>query len=143
MKTTLGVIGMLLLAPLPGWADQTGSQDNAADFSVIKPVLTVKCAVCHAAEAKRPFTSKIPLWNFAAGSNIKLAREKYDIDPLMQQGEAADIAQMKILEHIIAEGKMPPFQYRLFRPGMKISKEERAAILDWIYSKHPDWKPAP
>lgn len=114
----------------------------ASDFASVKTVLTEKCAVCHASEMHRPFSSKIPVWNFASGTNIKLARKKYDMDSLLEKGDAADVASLRMLEHVISHKSMPPVQYKLLRPGKRINDEERESILNWIYTQHPDWQSA-
>lgn len=113
---------------------------TASDFASVKPILMSKCAICHASEVKRPFSSKIPIWNHASGTNIKLARKKYDMDALLAGGEVADVASLQLLEHVVGNQSMPPAQYKMMRPGKKISDQERDSILNWIYTKHPDWK---
>ncbi|MCB9799298.1 MAG: heme-binding domain-containing protein [Candidatus Omnitrophica bacterium] len=138
MKKMLFIFILLFAAQTYGWAKQTAV---SSDFEQIRPVLEQKCAICHASVAvKRPFSSKIPVWNFAAGANVKLARKKYDIDGLLKDGKFASEGHLKMLEHTILKKNMPPFQYRLFHAKKRISAEEREAILAWIYSVHPEWK---
>lgn len=112
----------------------------AANFESVKPVLIKKCAICHGSEIKRPLSSKIPIWNHATGTHIGLSRKKYNIDSLLEKGDAADIASMKLLEHVVYKGSMPPVQYKLLHPKSKITDAEREAILGWIYAQYPDWK---
>jgi uncharacterized membrane protein len=117
-----------------------GLSAGAADFASVKPILTAKCAICHASEANRPFSSKIPVWNFTSGTNIKLARKKYDMDKLLAAGDAADVASLQLLEYVVRRQSMPPVQYKFLRPSKRLTDEERGSILNWIYTQYPEWE---
>lgn len=112
------------------------------DFAAIKPVLTAKCAVCHASDMKRVFSSKIPVWNHMTGTHVGLARKKYDMDNLLAQGAAVDDASLQMLASVIQKNNMPPVQYKIFHPKMRVKEDERTDILNWIYTARPEWKPA-
>lgn len=115
---------------------------SSGDFESVKPLLAAKCGICHASDMKHPFSSKIPVWNHLTGTHTGLARKKYDMDGIFTDGAAADSGQLLMLENVVRSKTMPPFQYKLLHPGMRLSAEERARILDWIYNRYPDWKPA-
>jgi|GEM_PF-6033909 len=136
MKRTVFTLAVLLMTCTAGFAEKTGVLPGGpVDFPAVKPILLAKCGVCHASEAKRPFSSKIPVWNYAVGTNIGLAREKYDMDVLLKQGDAADAGQRMILEQVVAHDKMPPVQYRLIHPRKRLNEQEREMILNWIHAK--------
>lgn len=136
MKRTVLTLAVLLMMCTAGFAEKTGALSGApVDFSAVKPLLAAKCGVCHASEARRPFSSRIPVWNYAVGTNIGLARKKYDMDLLLKQGDEADAGQRMILEQVVTQNKMPPVQYRLIHPRKRLNEQEREMILAWIHAK--------
>lgn len=116
--------------------------DGTTDFESVKPLLAAKCGICHASDMKHPFSSKIPVWNHMTGTHTGLAHKKYDMDAFFESGGEIESSQLMMLEHVVRKKSMPPVQYKLFHRKMRLTSEERESILNWIYSEHPDWKPA-
>ncbi len=136
MKKFVFTLAVLLMMCSAGFAEKNGVVPaGSVDFAAVQPLLHAKCGVCHASEARRPSSSKIPGWNYAVGTNIGLARKKYDMDLLLKQGDEADAGQRTILEQVVSQNKMPPVQYRLIHPSKRLNEQEREMILSWIYAK--------
>jgi len=134
---TILVLTQFMGAGLSAYAGEKAPA--ASDFQAIKLILDAKCAGCHSAEGYRPFSSKIPFWNYATGTHAGLSQKKYAIDDLLAQGAEASEGHLKMLEHVVKNKSMPPIQYRIMRPDKRLNSQERELILQWIYGLKPEW----
>lgn len=103
-----------------------------AGFEEARVVLQNKCAACHSEAGKKPASSKVFIVNHMMGTHVKMAREHFDLDAFLAQGENAPKEVLGDLIHVFEDGEMPPAMYRFFHRSSKVSKEEAQTVLEWL-----------
>jgi hypothetical protein len=108
---------------------------GASYVAKIRPIFQAKCFDCHSDHPTYPWYYKIPGVKQLIDSDIAEGREYLDLSrDFPFKGHGADPID-KTLEEIgetITEGSMPPWYYRPFHPGSKITDEEAKQILAWV-----------
>jgi mono/diheme cytochrome c family protein len=97
----------------------------AAYPAAVQPILEAKCFACHAAKP---------------GKEAKLsgARKAFDMTGGFPFNSSDTLEQrLGRLRNEVATGGMPPFMYRLFKWGSKLTPADKDAIIGWLDGKSP------
>jgi len=98
---------------------------KAAYPAAVAPILEAKCFACHAAKP-------------GAEAKPSGARKAFDMTGGFPFNSADTLEQrLGCLRNQVATGGMPPFMYRLFKWGTKLTAEDKAAILGWLDGTMP------
>jgi len=91
------------------------------------------CFVCHAAEPKLPFYAKFPVIGPMMRGHADRAKRFTDLSS--KDFQSPDEVTLAMLEHAVAYGTMPIFEYKMIHWGTGFTAKEKAVIADWIQSR--------
>lgn len=102
--------------------------------SRIRPIFRAKCFDCHTTETRFPWYYALPGARQLIDHDIREGRKHIDMTrdfPFEgHHGTATD--NLKALERVVRENRMPLWRYRLLHWRSGLSREEKDAILKWI-----------
>jgi hypothetical protein len=108
-------------------------QINDAYVARVKPIFQAKCFNCHSEDTKFPWYYAIPGVKQFIDSDIAEAKEHIEMThDFPFRGHGSPEKDLEAVGSSIAEGDMPPWYYRLFHTGSKVTEEESEIILKWV-----------
>jgi len=104
-------------------------------FATLEPIWIKACYDCHSDRTRYPWYYKLPLVRGLIDSDIQQAREELDMSggfPFKSTRRPVD--DLRKLREEIAEGAMPPWNYKLMHWSAGLSDEEKQSVYQWIDS---------
>jgi hypothetical protein len=97
----------------------------------VRDALLTSCGDCHADKPARAWSAKVsPSYEFGRGDAlVALNFSKWD-----QYSEKTRETDKGLIAKVIRDNSMPPFDYRMLHPGVKLSPEQKQAVLQWASS---------
>jgi hypothetical protein len=103
------------------------------DFKQVRPIFERSCFDCHSQYTHYPWYHKLPLVKWLLDSDIKEGRQNVDFSngfPFTGKGDIVQILRKTRRE--IAEGGMPPWDYRMIHWGRTIEGARQDSVFNWI-----------
>lgn len=110
---------------------------NREYLSRIRPIFREKCFDCHTTETRFPwyYAFALPGARQLIDYDIREAKKHLDLTrdfPFEgHHGTAAD--NLKALERVVRENRMPLWRYRLLHWGSGLATDEKDKILEWVH----------
>lgn len=104
-------------------------------FTALEPIWIKACYDCHSDRTRYPWYYKLPLVRGLIDGDIQQAREELDMSggfPFKSTRRPVD--DLRKLRDEIAEGAMPPWNYKLMHWSAGLSDEEKQSVYDWVDS---------
>ena len=122
----------LIVGRAPNRLTELRSGDPA--FDAAAGVLGKKCSDCHLSGAKLPFYASLPGAKGLIGKDIAEGLDHLDLAEAFfpAGGKAVDPVTLAKLEYTVQRNHMPPSRYLLLHWDGALSRQEKAALLDWI-----------
>jgi len=155
-KLRLVALALAALIVLAGLAQRLIGQrprpmpDGAAAVdAAAREILAAKCNDCHDHTRPVPFYGNLPVMGALVRKDIRDGVRHFDIADKSHLGpdataeeKAADpvpFAWMNKLRHTLADGSMPPIQYKLMHWGSALNDSEKAILDAWIRDVQGAW----
>jgi hypothetical protein len=107
-------------------------EDEVTAPPEVREILRRACWDCHSNETVWGWHTYVAPASWLTVHDVKEGREDLNFSAWERSRRKEKLPQ-KIAEEV-GEGDMPPFLYRLAHPRARLSKEERAALVDWARS---------
>lgn len=104
-------------------------------FATLEPIWIKACYDCHSDRTRYPWYYKLPLVRGLIDSDIQQAREELDMSggfPFKSTRRPVD--DLRKLRDEIAEGGMPPWNYKLMHWSAGLSDAEKQSVYAWVDS---------
>ena len=100
----------------------------------VRPIFRAKCFDCHSTETRFPWYYRLPGARHLIDRDIREARKHIDMtrDFPFEGHHGTAVDNLKALERVVRENRMPLWRYRLLHWRSGLSREEKDAILKWI-----------
>jgi hypothetical protein len=133
----VGLAGAQLVRPLRDNPPVTGDVAAPPDVDAL---LRRACYDCHSHETVWPWYASVAPFSWLVAHDVAEGREKLDFSIWTSYGPGKRTKKLRESAKEIAEGEMPPWQYRLVHAEARFSEVERAQLLAWLAAPVP---PAP
>jgi mono/diheme cytochrome c family protein len=138
-KILIGAVVLLVLAQaVPYGRDHANPPATASlefDSAATEELFRGACADCHSDQTEWPWYSNVAPVSWLVERDVKDGRETFDVS----RWDTAQPAVDELVESI-AEGEMPPLQYKVLHGGARLSAAEKdrlAAGLRRSYQADP------
>lgn len=103
--------------------------------SRIRPIFREKCFDCHSTETRFPWYYTLPGARQLIDHDIREAKKHLDMtgDFPFEGHHGTAVDNLKALERVIKENRMPLWRYRILHWDAWLSREEKDKILRWIH----------
>jgi Haem-binding domain len=127
---TVLVVGALAIQLVPYGRDHTNppvTGEPAWDSAATRAVAVAACFDCHSNETRWPWYSTIAPISWRLQRHVDEGRAKLNFSEWgTGEQETGDIVEM------VADGSMPPWDYRLLHPEASLSEADRQALMDGL-----------
>lgn len=109
--------------------------DNSDKDRVSTILMGNDCAVCHTADAAKPFYASFPIVGTLVNKDIQLGYRNFDLTPIMNalaKGENVSHAAISKIWRSIETGRMPLHQYKMIHWSSNVASKEKDIIFDWV-----------
>ncbi|MBD3869107.1 MAG: heme-binding domain-containing protein [Acidobacteria bacterium] len=137
----LGVLVVLvLLVPVINLLVKPDNHDALArlrpddrSFERVAGILETKCAGCHMPEADLPFYAGLPVAEPLMEEDIDAGLRFLDLPARLadSDGPPPEVLLAKV-EHVAANGAMPPLRYRALHWDAALDEDDQQVIKNWI-----------
>ncbi|UCD64418.1 MAG: heme-binding domain-containing protein, partial [Candidatus Zixiibacteriota bacterium] len=124
--------GRLSLEEFVAKKDSLFRQINES-YQSIRPMLEHSCFDCHSRFTEYPWYYRLPVIKGMIDDDVSEAMERLDLSddfPFAGRGDMSSL--LEEMKEEVAEGKMPPSNYRLLHWGTLIEDERRDSLFAWI-----------
>lgn len=90
------------------------------------------CFVCHSAQPKLPFYSKLPVIGPMMAQHAAHAFDMVDLESAFAEGGQLDEVTLAKIDHAVSYGTMPIHQYRMIHWGTGLNNKEKSVMAGWI-----------
>jgi len=108
---------------------------NRNYIRTIRPIFRTKCFDCHSTETRLPWYYRLPGARKLIDGDIREARKHIDMtrDFPFEGLHGTAVDNLRAVERVIEENRMPLWRYRLLHWGSGLSTEEKDKILNWVH----------
>ena len=134
MLVVLAVLTAIqLIQPLPN----KGSPANEFNLVTRPPIsidqqLRVACYDCHSNNTQYPWYAHVQPLGWILSNHISKGKKDLNFDEFGRYSQRRQVSKLKSIQSSIEDGTMPLSSYTLLHPQAKVSKEQRASIIQWI-----------
>lgn len=108
---------------------------NQVYLQQVKPILQVKCLMCHGRVDRVPLYAVIPPVSFLIKSDMRDAKKEMDMTfGFPFQGHGAPKDDLEAFAKVVEDGSMPPLQYKLMHWRSGLNDNEKKIIMEWVQS---------
>ena len=97
----------------------------------LQKILTTSCYDCHSNNTNYPWYSRIQPFSWLLADHIRKGKSDLNLSEFGLYSSRRKITKLKGIENSIKNGTMPLSSYTLMHKNAKLSKNEKALILDW------------
>jgi hypothetical protein len=123
------------IQPAPNVSNQVLSTDLTKIYNVPKNVQTVlktSCYDCHSNNTIYPWYSHVQPFGWMLARHIRNGKAQLNFSEFGSYSLRRQKSKLKGTENSIKDGTMPLLSYVLLHKNAKLSKENKALIIDWI-----------
>lgn len=125
----LGLAAAQLVRPPRDNPPVTGDLAAPSD---VQALLRRACYDCHSHETVWPWYAGVAPVSWLVAHDVDEGRRKLDFSTWTAYGPGKRAKKLRASAKELAEGEMPPWQYRLVHPEARLADAERAQLLAWI-----------
>ncbi len=106
---------------------------NRVYLQKVKPVLQVKCLMCHGIADQVPLYAIIPPASWLVKRDMQNAKKRMDMRydfPFLGHGAPND--DLEALAKVVREDSMPPLRYKLMHWRSGLTENEKELLLKWV-----------
>jgi hypothetical protein len=120
-------------------ARNNSGQILPADFSntftvpdSVQAILKYSCYDCHSNNTHYPWYSSIQPFAWLMARHIMKGKADLNFSEFGYYSARRRISKLEAIGHSITDGTMPLRSYTLIHKNAKLSREEKALIVDWV-----------
>lgn len=115
--------------------NKSSSTDLVNVYSVPQNVLTVlrsSCYDCHSNHTNYPWYAHVQPLGWLLADHIREGKAELNFSEFGSYSLRRQASKLKGIENSIKDGTMPLWSYTLMHSKARLSKEEKALLLDWL-----------
>ncbi|KEQ30434.1 cytochrome C [Pedobacter antarcticus 4BY] len=127
-------IGIQLIHPVRNISGQVSLNDISKTISIpenVRPLLRTACYDCHSDNTDYPWYATIQPVGWFLASHIKDGKKELNFSEFGSYSTRRQKSKLKSIASQINDGEMPLSSYTFIHRNAKLSKEQKAAIMDW------------
>jgi hypothetical protein len=98
----------------------------------VKAILAAACYDCHSNNSRYPWYSYIQPGGWWLARHIKNGKEELNFSEFGSYSKRRQISKLRSIESSITDGTMPLYSYSFMHKSARLTKEEKAMIIDWV-----------
>ena len=129
----LGIVGCFLLAQfIPVQRTNPPAKGDVSAPPGIEATLRRACYDCHSNETRWPWYTRVAPFSWLAAHDVELGRRQIDFSEWGEYYPATRKRKLRWMDRALRQEAMPPWSYRIFHSGARLTAEDRAALERWI-----------
>lgn len=100
----------------------------------VEGVLKKSCYDCHSNQTEYPWYTYIQPLGLWMDSHIRKGNDELNFDEFAVYSKRRQLSKLKSISESIEDGSMPLSSYTFIHQKARLSKNEKALILDWVKS---------
>ena len=137
-KILLAILIVLIVIQFIQPARNKNGQVLATDISKIyslpqsvQATLKTACYDCHSNNTNYPWYTNIQPVGWMMARHIKEGKEELNLSEFGSYSERRQLSKLRSIENSIKDGSMPISSYTIIHKNARLTKEEKAQIIDW------------
>ena len=132
----LVVVAAALVAAqfVPAKRTNPPAQSTLVTPTKIEATLRRACYDCHSNETRWPWYSRVAPLSWLIVRDVNLGRKEINFSEWGSYYPATRRRKLEWMGRALREEKMPPWSYRLMRPGARLTEADRETLQRWIES---------
>ncbi|HEV8271444.1 MAG TPA: heme-binding domain-containing protein [Chitinophagaceae bacterium] len=147
-KILLGVLMVLILIqfiqPARNKSGELSSTDIKKTFSIpenVQLVLQISCYDCHSNNTNYPWYSRIQPFGWLLAKHIKNGKAELNFNEFSSYSLRRQISKLSGIGNSVKDGTMPLNSYTMIHKNARLSKEDKALLIDWATSTKDSLSP--
>jgi len=140
-KILLGLLMVLILIqfiqPARNKSSELSSTDIKKTFSIpenVQLVLQISCYDCHSNNTNYPWYSRIQPFGWLLAKHIKNGKAELNFNEFSSYSLRRQISKLNGIGNSVKDGTMPLNSYTMIHKNARLSKEDKALLIDWTMS---------
>lgn len=128
-------IAIQFIQPARNRSGQVLNSDIRKTYSIPENVLDIlkaSCYDCHSNNTNYPWYFRIQPFGWLLTRHIRKGKSQLNLSEFASYTSRRRISKLKAIENSIKDGTMPLWSYTLLHKNSKLSKEEKALLVDWV-----------
>jgi len=137
-KILLGLLIVVIAIQFIQPARNKNGQEIATDISKIyslpqsvQATLKTACYDCHSNNTNYPWYTNIQPVGWMMARHIKEGKEELNFSEFGSYSERRQLSKLRSIENSIKDGSMPISSYTIIHKNARLTKEEKAQLIDW------------
>jgi hypothetical protein len=137
-KILLGLLGVFtiiqFIQPSRNKSHDISPTDLTRTFNVpqnVQSLLQSACYDCHSNNTKYPWYSRIQPIGWMLASHIRQGKAELNLNDFGSYSKRRQISKMNGIANSVKEGSMPLSSYLVVHKEARLSKNEKALVIDW------------
>jgi hypothetical protein len=97
----------------------------------VQATLKTACYDCHSNNTNYPWYSNIQPVGWMMARHIKEGKDELNLSEFGSYSERRQLSKLRSIENSIKDGSMPISSYTIIHKNARLTKEEKAQIIDW------------
>jgi hypothetical protein len=131
------LVAMQFIQPARNANGQAMPADITTHFSVptsVESVLKTSCYDCHSNNTRYPWYANIQPMGWLLSNHIKNGKAELNFNEFGNYSKRRQLSKLKAINNSIKDGTMPLSSYTFLHQDAKVSKENKALIIEWATS---------
>jgi len=128
------VIAIQFIQPARNKNGQVIATDISKIYSLpqsVQATLKTACYDCHSNNTNYPWYTNIQPVGWMMARHIKEGKEELNLSEFGSYSERRQLSKLRSIENSIKDGSMPISSYTIIHKNARLTKEEKAQIIDW------------
>ena len=147
-KILLSLLMVLILIqfiqPARNKSSELSSTDIKKTFSIpenVQLVLQISCYDCHSNNTNYPWYSRIQPFGWLLAKHIKNGKAELNFNEFSLYSLRRQISKLNGIGNSVKDGTMPLNSYTMIHKNARLSKEDKALLIDWAMSTKDSLSP--
>lgn len=97
----------------------------------VQNILKVACYDCHSNNTNYPWYARIQPFGWLLANHIKEGKAELNFSEFGAYSKRRQISKLNGIAHSIKDGSMPLSSYTMLHKNARLSKQEKALLIDW------------
>lgn len=97
----------------------------------VQTILKTACYDCHSNNTNYPWYTNVQPVGWMMVRHIKEGKEELNFSEFGSYSERRQLSKLRSIENSIKDGSMPISSYTIIHKNARLTKEEKAQIIDW------------
>jgi hypothetical protein len=132
-----GLILIQFIQPARNKSSELSSADIKKTFSIpgkVQLVLQISCYDCHSNNTNYPWYSRIQPFGWLLAKHIKNGKAELNFNEFSSYSLRRQISKLNGIGNSVKDGTMPLNSYTMIHKNARLSKEDKALLIDWAMS---------